>query len=465
MPSDPIIPSADAADRFNRRCAALGLLFLVLTLGGKYALYFARGLDQYQDFPQYYMGGVIALVGPADALYPVPRPDALSNPGMVEMSDARPAYARLADERGIGESYRFIQPPPAAVLYLPLAPFPAPLAHVLWMTLLTAATFAIALQAAKITTLCFGSATRVAGIVLLLVCLAPHAHRWVRVGNVSPLVGFLIGHTVLELLRRDGFRGGVSFTLAAILKYAVLVLAPLYLIRRRWKTIAAGTVAAAALGLASLAVLGVEPWRVFVHEIAPRLGRTGIVAENQALYAFLLRAQGLFREDAMPRAMELAFRIVQFGSLAVILGLVVLRRRAIATDAVPLLAASLALLGWLLIFSPIFWEHYYAYLAPFWGYLAWEATRSRPRAVVVALAFVLGYLPTSLVMQRMAAHFGIVARLPEPLFSHLLWATVLATLIATWRVWQSRDPRPASSMPARSDRDAPSAPAAGGSCG
>jgi hypothetical protein len=66
---------------FNRCCALAGLLFLLLGVGAKYVTYARRGLPQAQDFGQYYMGGLMALHGEWDALYPVPRQGALTNAG------------------------------------------------------------------------------------------------------------------------------------------------------------------------------------------------------------------------------------------------------------------------------------------------------------------------------------------------------------------------------------------------
>ena len=100
--------------RFNRRCAAIGLVFLVLTVGARYALYAHRGIDQGQDFAQYYMGGLIAVHGEWDSLYPIPRSGALKNAGFSDSSDLHPRYQELSRTNGVGDfSMRFMQPPPA----------------------------------------------------------------------------------------------------------------------------------------------------------------------------------------------------------------------------------------------------------------------------------------------------------------------------------------------------------------
>jgi hypothetical protein len=92
-------------------------------------------------------------------------------------------------------------------------------------------------------------------------------------------------------------------------------------------------------------------------------------------------------------------------------------------------AAASALVCWMLVFSPIFWEHYHPYVAPFWGWVAFEATRSRARLVVAVLIGLLSYAPTSIILNQLH-----LRQLPEPLSSHLLWSTVLMMGLAVVRL-------------------------------
>jgi len=141
--------------RFDRTCAAIGLAFLLLTQLGKWALYQHRGLSQAQDFSQYYMGGVMGLRGEWDALYPKPVPGARHNAGFEDSSTLLPKYRDAAIQRGVGEgSYRFMQPPPAALLFVPLALLPLKTAHLVWIILLTFAAWGVALQAGEIFRMC-----------------------------------------------------------------------------------------------------------------------------------------------------------------------------------------------------------------------------------------------------------------------------------------------------------------------
>jgi len=242
---------------------------------------------------------------------------------------------------------------------------------------------------------------------------------------------------VIEMVRRDGARAAVAMMLGTLAKYALLVLVPLQFALRRGRKIAWEAALGVGLLIVSLLVMGTEPYRIFMKEIVPTLGRTSAIGENSALYAFFLRVQRIDSEFGMPRAMEIGFRLLQIASIILILSLVLLRRRAFWERADRVFAAAAALFAWLLIFSPIFWEHYHAYLAPFWGWLAFEATRSRVRAVLAALVLAMAYLPSSLLVQQLHLH-----RLPEPLFSHLLWSTVLLMFMAIDRLLRDRSAAP-----------------------
>jgi hypothetical protein len=115
------------------------------------------------------------------------------------------------------------------------------------------------------------------------------------------------------------------------------------------------------------------------------------------------------------------------------------------------LAAALALVAWLIIFSPIFWEHYHAYLTPFWGWLVYEAMRSKTKRVLVIAAIGLAYLPSAVLLQQL--HWR---ELPEPLFSHLLWSAVLMYSLAMYQLARASDQQAITPLPQTQTRYSPS---------
>jgi hypothetical protein len=409
---------------FNRACAAFGLAFLVMTIGWKMVHYHRAGLPQFQDFPQYFMGAVVAREGAWDDLYPIPNPNAKTNPGFVENSDLRPGGRALSVREGVPlDAVRFMQPPPTAILLLPLAWMPFTVSHWAWCGLLVLGAWGIALHAGRIVELCLGRASRWSGLVVLLICLSPQAHRWVRVSNMSILIGWLIGVCVIELIRRDGFRGGVALLVGSVMKYAPIVLAPMYVVLGRWRSVAwAWGVGLALLGL-SLLWQGTGPYKVYIGEISPTLARTSAIPENSALQAVLLRSMGRTEADGLPIWIGRALRTVQWALLALILWLIWRRRGAFG--ATEIVAGCLALMAWLLVFSPIFWEHYQAYLAPFWGWLIVQGIRGGWKRWAAALSIGLSYAPWTLVAGQL---FG--ATLPEVVGASLLWSTLIMLLLA-----------------------------------
>jgi hypothetical protein len=81
------------------------------------------------------------------------------------------------------------------------------------------------------------------------------------------------------------------------------------------------------------------------------------------------------------------------------------------------------------VFSPIFWNHYYFYLYPLWGWLAWEAlTQSTPRRVAAVAAMALAWVPLA-VMPRLD--------LPWVVSAHMLWSALIVGGLAMTRLMQN----------------------------
>jgi hypothetical protein len=404
---------------FNRACAGFALAFLIATLGVKQFYHTSE-----QDFTQYYMGALLARHAAWDSMYPDPVSGLSQNLGAPENSTLKPRAAELAATNHVPHGTRYMQPPPLALLVAPLGFLPHPQARAVWYAAAILAAWGISLQAGRIYKICDGRTTRVVGLIILLVALSPQAHRWVRSQNLSAVTGLLIGWSVLELFRRDSVRGGAAICLGTIAKYAPVALVPLYLAMRRWKSLGCCVALGIIFTLASWGVMGSRPFRDYVREVAPTLGRTFPHMGNQALEAFILRAAGW---QATPRGLARTLLVVKAAVLCVVLAAVLLRRKSFWNSPPNVCAAAAALLLWMLIFSPVFWDHYQAYVAPLWGWMIWEARRSALRAVVVILAIALVYVPSSLITS-----FRESAR--EPFTSHLLYGSILMFVLALARL-------------------------------
>jgi hypothetical protein len=262
-------------------------------------------------------------------------------------------------------------------------------------------------------------------VILLVIALSPTAHRWIRVQNMSPIIGVLIAASVLSILSRHDVRSALCLWLGTVAKYATAVLIPLYIATRRWKALVLLVVLGAATLAVSLAVMGRAPFDEYFKVIAPALNRTNEIPENQGVQGLLVR---LLQTDGLPTRAMLAVNIAQ---VVVMLGILMLIFRCPPSywrEPIHLFAAASALVCWLLLFSPIFWEHYTAYLAPFWGWLAYEfanPARSRVRRWSAAASIALSLAPLTVAVRQ-----AMGKQIPEPFGEHQLLATLLMLAIA-----------------------------------
>jgi hypothetical protein len=364
------------------------------------------------------MAGVVARAGAWEDLYPIPT-NPNHNPGDPADSRMRPRYAELANREGVGESFRFIQPPPNAVLFLPLGFLTLAQAHWLWFALAAGCIWGVGLQAAAIHRRLAARASRWQGGLVLLVCCSFLAQVDLAEGNMSSLVALCIGAAVLDLMqpRGRGAVGSIAIVFGTVTKYAAGVLLPLYALLGRWRTLGwAAGITFAWTGV-TLALAGTGPFRTFFREIAPTLGRSFAQPGNQSLQGVLLRAT---RVDALPYSAAIAFRCVAALSLAAILVLCWRARRSYAIgEPRVLVPAGACLVAWLLLFSPIYWAHYALYLCPFWGWMIWQARRTVSR-VAVGLALAVMAFPVG----------GVTTYQPPQWLAALLcWGTLLTFAI------------------------------------
>ena len=296
------------------RRGTLASILLAILLALTFGRWLVRSSSWPIDFAQYYLGGRMVLLGEPDAIYPIPHPDSTLNAGFIEASDLQPAAAREVQRYGIGGGLRFIQPPPAAVLFVPLAIFPPRAAMCVWLALLCCCQVSVGLIAAKICDRC-GGTSRASMLVLIAASLAPGGMQALQIANLSPLMGLLWGLNLLLLLRGREASAGVVFVIGAVIKYWNLALVPIHLARRQFRAAAWALGAGILLLAVSLFLLGVGPYRTYLFEIGPTLGRP-IVRTNQSLIAYAMRLNG---EQPLNRSMRLVFELVRaawFVSLA-----------------------------------------------------------------------------------------------------------------------------------------------------
>jgi hypothetical protein len=411
-------PSKDPRP-FNRVCAVAALVWL-LVVGAQVRLL----RPTLGDFPQFYMGGVIALNHAWDDLYPLSTNEQ-HNPGEPADSRMRPRYEQLARERGVGDSFRFIQLPHNAVLFAPFALLTVKQAHWAWFVLSALCVWGVALQAGAIHRRLVGRPTRLEGLLALMVAGSFLAQADLAEGNMSSLVALCVGAATLDLLAADGSKrrgGATSIVFGTLTKYAAGVLVPLYVLLGRWRTLVwAGVIAGVWTGV-TLAAGGAGAFETFFREIAPTLGRSFSQSGNQSIQGVLLRAIGGGAE-ALPPASAMALKATGLVVLAAVLvACWRARQRGILREPRVLVPAAACLVCWLLLFSPVYWAHYALYLCPFWGWMLWQA---REHEVTTRIATVFALVV-------MAFPFGGVTtmRLPQPVMALLCIGTATMFVIA-----------------------------------
>jgi len=186
--------------------------------------------------------------------------------------------------------------------------------------------------------------------------------------------------------RRDDVGGGIALGSAVMLKLWPLAVAPVLLVRRRWRALAAAAAVCLVVGLAWLLAAGPKgPVQVLSFR-----GARGWSAESiegnllwLASHGTLILEQGAMRIGAAPAwAKALLF--------AGLLGYeVVVWRRAGGEARDPAGGACLAAVTAVLVFSPLISEQYAAWLLP-WAAVAFEGDRAeRKVAGIAATAIVL----------------------------------------------------------------------------
>lgn len=350
---------------------------------------------KFNDFPQYYMGGLMALRGEWESLYPDPYPGAIENAGNVAASRMRPRYAELGASEGVGDGYRYFHLPPVAILLAPLALLPYEVAYAIWQLILLLAGWRVALWAGRFWAEQHGP-SRMAGWVTLLVAVSPLLYRCVRSSNVSSLVALFIVWIVWDLWRGKTRWGAAGMVLGVLLKYQPAVLLPLLLVRRRYRTIGVSAVTGIAVVAIGLIVGGVSPYQRYLFEILPTMTWTMPLWNNQVLSGFLLQ---VLDEPVMSSQLRMGIRAGSVLLMAGILTLIWRARGIVRVEFGVLCAGCCALLSWFVIASPLFWEHYYIIFAPFAGWI-WSEGRAGPSWRILSMFILVSFwFPLSMVHQ------------------------------------------------------------------
>ncbi|HEY1687159.1 MAG TPA: glycosyltransferase family 87 protein [Tepidisphaeraceae bacterium] len=411
-----------ATRRFNRLCRTIAFLWLIIIL----PLSFLHS-PTYQDFSALYTGGLIVQTGDWNALYP----DKIGNGqyyiGEPGQDQEKPSLVQIANPRGMKEWCAFLNPPWQAIPLWPLAWMNFSHAHWAFVIFSILCMYGVAWAAGRSYELCARRASRTAGVLTLIAACSPLAYRAIRVGNLSPPVAFCVVIIIWDFLGktgRSGFLAGLAAAWGALMKLATVPLFPLALVTRRWKMIFWAIAFFLLDILIAWHLAGSATFHEFFNGIAPSLSRSSINPGNKSLQGFLLR---ITHQSPLPPIISSGFHLLQWLTFALVLYLVLWPRNENKFWSQPrhVLAGAVALLAWLLIFSPLCWDHYFLYLCPFWGWLVWEGSLSPIRTLLAIAAIAMNWFPLPVLRWL---------RIPEPINSYMLLGLIIMFIFAIVRL-------------------------------
>jgi hypothetical protein len=307
------------------------------------------------DFPGYYVAAKLAgSANPrAHQLY-YPAPD--GKEAILSHLPPDSEWNQVAHQNGLGDTLRFNTPPVLATLLVPLGKLPYQLAFMVWRALADLALFLAIWISLK---LCraFSPAT------LLICTLAGFAFQpfiiMLQKGQFGALLLLMWSAGVLFADKKQDVPSALMFALATIVKLTPVLAVGVFLVRRRWKWLAAYALWMAILLGIGVWHLGVQNHRLYLAKLASlscgvpayyNYSLTGIV-EN-AYYGDTLDYDKVPTQT--PAGLCVFNKVLGLAVYLAVLALLVKKNRGgdIIWDLVVLSLITL-------LIAPFTWRHYY----------------------------------------------------------------------------------------------------------
>jgi len=237
--------------------------------------------------------------------------------------------------------------------------------------------------------------------------------RWmVMCVQAQSLITILLAGAIIAYARSRNTIAGVFAGLAICLKPHLGLLFLFACLRKEWRFLAGMAAGCTVIVLASLAIVGIEPWRIYLKEIAPALSAGYAYYPNQSINGIVNRWLGhspifLLAPPSEIASLATKFAVVVFGLLAICPRSLIFGNRGMGRlpavehgvrDSGVLanimylraLDVGLALLA-IMLASPISWEHHFAWsIVLFSTCLA--VILSRPLSVGIMVVLAIGYI-------------------------------------------------------------------------
>jgi hypothetical protein len=392
---------------FSKICVGIAALWFLL-LYPSLNLFFWDHLPQKMrsthescDFSQYYSGAMVARYGLWDCLYPVASPEIygkepkfkpLIHTPLFQESDSRkgnwnfypqinlpkcssiaPRLSELCDQLQGGFHYAY--PPPLALLLEPLAFLNYERASDAWFTLMCFSYFGMGFYASRIFRSLQGGGTKLEGFIAMLPMIPTFLSSTMsctfEIGNVSPLLGFLITLFAYSWIQNRQILLGIGMIPLLLFKGIGLTWCPLFFMRPvKFKTLLTLSLLTLLLNLSFILMAGVGPYQVFFTEIVPKAN----LSLGVGLQGLILTLLGV---DPKRWIMALNILLLALLYLGYWRGTVRSGGKIGAVIPIATLAGTMAIFC---ICNPIVWPHHYFvnYLQlPFAGWILWEANRAQ----------------------------------------------------------------------------------------
>lgn len=318
-----------------------------------------------QDLANYYMAGSVVLAGDFNSLYPVPKENIRHNAGWPDCSDRKQKYIELAQRKGVEDSFRFILPPPSALLFVPFGLIPYSVERWVWVSFLGLCCWGACLLAYCMGRRC-NCSQRTSMIVFTFWAFSPLVLKALRTANSTPLLAVSIGLAAMSIFENRRTSAVISCITAGLLKGTSIIFVPLILLMKHWGIVLWGGVAAVFINGITIALGGWSAYIEFFEKIYPTTQRTSPYFDNQSIPGLFYR---VFGESTLQPEFAGALKLSGVLCMAAMILLIYIRRKGLAENRIKFTSATVALLGLHLIFRPYNWGHYALCYIPFWGVL------------------------------------------------------------------------------------------------
>lgn len=331
------------------------------------------------------------------------------------------AYVQAVTQSNVREIF-IPNPPPMALMAVPLVAFDAATARTAWLiasliAFVTAAWALVRWSAER------GRHVTIATVLVML--LAPAVLTNLRIGQGYLFVFAVFAAVVISLSRgRDALGGAMLGALLAV-KTSGVALVVILAAKRRWRALAAATVAAASIALAVTLFINSEMWVVYPGHVSAYVARpaSSVTAYQTTLSLFrrMCVADPVWNPSPLANCAPLAFLIP-----ALILGLatavtVVAALRSSHSEAWLAAAAALSVLSLPAVAEP----HFVLMAIP----LVLLPLRPLEFAVIAALLIV----PLEVTAERFSSGWAVLLAYPRLYAGWLLWAAGIKELLRTAR--------------------------------